>query len=842
MNPGELPRILLVEDDPGDAGLVRVHLRRAGIHDGDADRLVWARSLAEALARTQHFKADVVLLDLSLPDSTGLSTVATLRTALPNASMVVLTGHDDADFALQALGAGAQDYLIKGSFDHDALGRAIRYALARGQLEARLRLLDEALNAAVNGIVITDHKAQIEWANPAFTQLTGYTLAEALGHQPQELIKSGRTPATLYESMWQTILAGQVWHGELINRRKNGSFYDEELTITPVMDSRGTIYHFVAIKQDITERKRIQEALAHSEAQFRSYFELGLIGMATTSSTKGWIQYNDYLCAMLGYSREELGRMTWAEMTHPDDLAADVTQYYRVLNGEIDGYTLDKRFIRKDGSIVYTVLSIRGLRKPDGNIDHFVVLLQDITARKLAELALRESEQRWYLALDGAGQGVWDWNAATDEVFFSPQWKAMLGYDDREIGNSLDEWKRRVHPDDLADCLHELQRHFNGEAPVYRSEYRMRCKDGRYKWILDRGMVFAWTADHQPLRVVGTHTDISERKQAEEQLRLLAGVFANTHESIVIINVGGFILDVNPAFCAMTGYARKDLLTKSIQCAGWMTCYTPAEVSDRGTGLKPSLRKPEFYAALWQAMARDGYWKGEVWNRRKNGEFYPTLLTLSAVRDDQGLAQQYIGIATDITPLKQHERELDRLAHFDALTGLPNRLLLADRMQQAIAQVKRNGKRLAVGYLDLDGFKPVNDQYGHDAGDALLIEIARRLEQAVREMDTVARMGGDEFVVLLLELAQIQECEVILNRILDSLRQPIRLGAETVTVGVSIGVCLCPGSGTDDPDGLLRYADQAMYQAKQTGKNRYCFWDEPIASVTIQPPPLAKGG
>jgi diguanylate cyclase (GGDEF)-like protein len=343
-------------------------------------------------------------------------------------------------------------------------------------------------------------------------------------------------------------------------------------------------------------------------------------------------------------------------------------------------------------------------------------------------------------------------------------------------------------------------------------------------------MVFEWTADHQPLRVVGTHTDISERKQAEEQLRLLAGVFANTRESIVITSVEGVILDVNPAFCAMTGYAREDLLGKSIQCAGWMTCYIPVDVSDQGTGLKPSLRKPEFYAALWEAMARDGYWKGEVWNRRKNGEIYPALLTLSAVRDDQGLAHQYIGIATDITRLKQHERELDRLAHYDALTSLPNRLLLADRMQQAIAQAKRNGKLLIVGYLDLDGFKQVNDTQGHEAGDALLIEIARRLEKAVREMDTVARLGGDEFVVLLLELAQVQECEVILNRILDSLRQPIRLTGGAVMVGASIGVCFYPGSGNDDPDGLLRYADQAMYQAKQSGKNRYCFWDPRISA------------
>ncbi len=173
------------------------------------------------------------------------------------------------------------------------------------------------------------------------------------------------------------------------------------------------------------------------------------------------------------------------------------------------------------------------------------------------------------------------------------------------------------------------------------------------------------------------------------------------------------------------------------------------------------------------------------------------------------------------------QSKLERLAHCDALTGLPNRLLLADRMRQAIAQAKRSGTRLAVGYLDLDGFKPVNDRYGHAAGDVLLIEIARRLEQTVRNIDTVARLGGDEFVVLMLELALVEESEAILNRILESVQTPIRLGAETVVVGASIGICLYPGPGGDNPDELLRYADQALYLAKQRGKNRYCFWDAP---------------
>ena len=254
--------ILVIEDDPGDFGLIRAYMRLAGlVPGGGKEPLTWAKTLAEGIAAARSNKPDVVLLDLTLPDSAGLATVQVLRAALPGVPIVVLTGHDDSALAVAALQTGAQDYLVKGQYDHDALGRAVRNALVREALESRLRLFEVALNSAPNGIVITDVNAHIQWVNPAFTRMTGFSLEEALGRNPGELAKSGKHDAAFYRNLWETILSGQTWHGEIINRRKDGSIYDESLVVTPVIGGDGKIRHFVAIMRDITERKQAEEQI-----------------------------------------------------------------------------------------------------------------------------------------------------------------------------------------------------------------------------------------------------------------------------------------------------------------------------------------------------------------------------------------------------------------------------------------------------------------------------------------------------------------------------------------------------------------------------------------------------
>jgi len=290
-------------------------------------------------------------------------------------------------------------------------------------------------------------------------------------------------------------------------------------------------------------------------------------------------------------------------------------------------------------------------------------------------------------------------------------------------------------------------------------------------------------------------------------MRLAASVFEFASEGILITDADGVIVDVNPAFVRITGYLREEAMGQ-----------TPRILkSDRHT--------PEFYENLWQNLRKTGHWSGEVWNHGKDGRLFPERLSITAIRNTHGGVTHFIGVFSDISLEKQQEAQLKHLAQHDALTGLPNRILLADRMHQAIAQAEREGKWLAVGYLDLDGFKPINDSYGHEAGDRLLVEMARRMSQALRSTDTVARLGGDEFTLLLQGLNTLEECHDALKRLLTTIAQPVALDdGQIVNITASIGVSLYPHDD-EDPDTLLRHADQAMYVAKQAGRNRYHFHD-----------------
>ena len=257
---------------------------------------------------------------------------------------------------------------------------------------AEVTKLSHAIEYSSAIVVITDTEGNIEYANPRFEQLTGYSIEEAIGKNPS-ILKSGETPHEVYEELWSTIKLGYEWKGEFCNRKKNGDLYWESASISPVKNAEGVITNFIAVKDDITERKQAEEALRQSEHHFRSFFDLGLIGMAITSLEKGWVEFNDTLYKMFGYSREDFSRLTWTELTHPEDLESDLAQFNRVLAGEIDGYSLEQRFIRKDGSTLYAVISANAVRKADGTVDYFVALVHDITDRKKMEDVLIQSEK-----------------------------------------------------------------------------------------------------------------------------------------------------------------------------------------------------------------------------------------------------------------------------------------------------------------------------------------------------------------------------------------------------------------------------------------------------------------
>jgi diguanylate cyclase (GGDEF)-like protein/PAS domain S-box-containing protein len=419
-------------------------------------------------------------------------------------------------------------------------------------------------------------------------------------------------------------------------------------------------------------------------------------------------------------------------------------------------------------------------------------------------------DQRWRLALESAGDAIWDWNLQTNRFVISKSYAEMLGYEESDFGEKPDHLEKILHPEEKQQAMAYLHGYLNGDfSGQYTFEHRLQCKDGRYKWILCRGRVTARDENGRPARMFGTHVDITERKRIETELHESE---SRLHMAFEASSMGAWSYEFNsrklywsPEIFRIFGLAPFEPTAEDL------TQYIYPEDRERvAVARERAITEKLPYVVEYRVHNEHGM----RWLESRAEVLYDA--------DDRPFSM--IGTIQDITERKEHEKQLQHTAHYDALTGVPNRVLLADRLSQALARAKRDDGLMAVCYLDLDGFKPVNDNFGHDAGDKVLVEISRRIKDAIREDDTVARLGGYEFVVLLVGMQVPEECAGSLNRLLDAIHRPIEVHGQSIRISASIGVALYP-EDDHDPDTLLRHADQAMYIAKQSGKNRYHLFD-----------------
>lgn len=355
-------------------------------------------------------------------------------------------------------------------------------------------------------------------------------------------------------------------------------------------------------------------------------------------------------------------------------------------------------------------------------------------------------------------------------------------------------------PDTDTETVLRIRQHLH-RGEVFEEDLLNYTADGTPYWVHTYCMPIGADEGVEPGFVV-IQTNISDRKHSERSLRIAASVFDRSHEAIIITDSTNRIIDVNPSFSKITGYACEEVL-----------------------GLNPSIlssgrHSRDYYRSMWIAIEKTDHWRGEVWNRRKNGEEYAELLSISRVHLDEPGRYFHVAAFTDITALKNHAKELDRAANYDDLTGLPNRQLLEERLRSAQQHADRQKRGISICYLDLDGFKTINDELGHEIGDLALRTTAERLTRALRSGDTVARIGGDEFVLLL----QGDESASVYQRILTTVNEPLAVDDKTLRITASLGVTLYPEDDTD-AEGLIRHADQAMYAAKEKGRNQFHIFD-----------------
>ncbi len=571
--------------------------------------------------------------------------------------------------------------------------------------------------------------------------------------------------------------------------------------------------------------RRDRRRIAESEQRFRRAMEDSAIGVAIIGLDGRILETNRAFAGMLGYSRPELEARTVSQITHHDDMPAGSEIFRNLCSGEQSSYRFETRYVRKDGTAVWARVSGSVINDTEtGAPLHLVSQVEDIDAHKRAAEAIADAETRWSFALASAGQGMWDVDLRNGRVCYSSTWKRMLGYGEDGLDGDPDDWLTLVHPDDRERIEAADRAHTTGATPMFEEEFRMRHRNGHWLWILDRGRVVERDEDGQPSRIIGTLTDITMRREAEERLLSYAALLADEKErlrvtldsigdAVICTDAAMRITFMNPAAEKLTAASERDVLGKPLEHV-----YSPV---DEESGER--IATAAAVAGLRQRIEHNS----RAILSRKDGSHCAIREVVSPIHSEKGEFTGAVIVFQDFTDARALQRRLAHAAAHDSLTGLSNRSSLLANLSLLVAEPDSEPGDLLL-YIDLDNFKTVNDTGGHAAGDLLLKQVADIIRTGMRPEDIAARLGGDEFAMIL------RKCPLAAGeaRAADLVAAIGRLGFErdglVCVIGASVGLTVI-SHGDTDIDEIISRADAACYDAKANGRGRVTVLDVPMA-------------
>ena len=858
-------RVLYIEDTLSDADLARRTLARTA---PDIE-LIAVTSLAEGLKcldKPDYY--DVLLTDLNLPDGSGLEALANIRERRLPLAVVIITGSGDHNTAIAAFKASADDYLIKEGDYLERLPRILRSALARFRSKSVNRNL-----LTLRVLYIEHNSFDIDLMHRHLAQyaphihLSAVTSAqEALALLPAgpeqaadfdillidnrlpgmdglefvRLLREERKlelPIVLVTGQGSEMVAARALHlgVEDYLSKHEGYLFEIPATLEKAQRQAELVRERISLKQTSL---RLSHLLATSP--------MVLYNLRFTADALQSVWVSENIERLLGYTVEEaLVPDWWLSHLHPDDRELVAARQLTLLTD--DQLTHDYRFFRRDGRIVWILDELRLIRNADGQPHEIVGAWLDISEHKRIELIRRAHQSALDLIVANQPLAVILSDIAKHLEAINSDMLVSILLLDKHAGR-LKHGAAPSLPDDYNAAINRLMvgdgagscgtATWRDEAVIvsdidrhpYWQPYLelTRKADLHACWSLpfkdENGDVLGTFAIYHHMPCEPSSADLAlihefasitalavQKVYAAETLRQAAAVFESTREGVVITDLEPRILAVNRAYTEITGYGAAQALGKNPKI------------------IKSGRHDKSFYQAMWAGLLQEGYWHGEICNRRKNGEIYPQWLTITTVRNDKNEPCNYVGVFTDITQMKQSEARLAHLAHYDPLTGLPNRLLVQSRLLHAIERAQRHNFRIAALCLDLDRFKNVNDSLGHPVGDELLIMLTARLKNRLREEDTLARLGGDEFLLVLEDVKEPSEPATVAQTMIDLLATPFVLPSEhEIFINASIGISLFPDDARNVTE-LIQHADMAMYLAKKEGRSTYRYHTEALS-------------
>lgn len=679
------------------------------------------------------------------------------------------------------------------------------------------RQLRATLDAIPDLVWLKDADGHYLSCNPVFERFFGASESNIAGKTDYDFVD--REQADFFrENDCKAMTAGRPSiNEEWLTFASDGSRRLFETIKTPMLDADGRPIGVLGVARDITSRVQTEQALQASQKRAQQYLNMAGV-MLVVLDAEGRIQLvNHKGCEILGMDEADiLGR--GFEHFLPEHIREEIRGAFTRVLADGSGLVeyMENPVLRSDGTERKVAWHQTFLRDEAGRVNGVLCSGEDVTESRRAEQALRDSRERLQLLLDSMAEAAYGVDAEGHCTFVNRAFLEILGYpDESEV---------------LGRNTHKLIHHTHADGRPYpESECRMFRAYRANQTINVSDEVF-WRKDGTPLPVeywsspivvdgtvvgaIATFVDITSRTQAEAQLSLAAKVYEQSGEGIMITDAQCRIVMVNQAFTAISGYSE-------------------AEALGRNPNMLSSGRHDQsFYAAMWAAITTEGSWQGEVWNRSKDGSLYLEMLSIIRVLDARGQVSHYIGISSDITQHKAAQARIQRLAHYDPLTGLPNRVLLGDRIGHELSAAQRNRTQVAIMFVDLDHFKNVNDTLGHRVGDELLVTVATRLKAVVREVDTVARQGGDEFILVLPDTDSGGAAHVA-EKLLENIAQPCQIDGLELSVTLSIGIAMYPSDG-EDFEALSKCADAAMYRAKHDGRNTYRFFTADMQARSVR--------
>ena len=581
-----------------------------------------------------------------------------------------------------------------------------------------------------------------------------------------------------------------------------------DLRFTPISDEHGQPIAMFVLIDDVTAQRNLEHKLHSDAVRLSTMFEQAQVGLSEIRLDGRFLRVNETLCRMLGRSRQTLLSLGVTEVTHPDDVAPSLAAA-GVLVASGQPVSLDKRYLRPDGSIIWANSSLSRLDPVSPGAPHTLLAVTvDMTERTLAKQALAENEARFRVLAEASPVLMWQMDLDMRLTYINPKCQELFG--DSITGPGM-AWTSVLHPDDASGFLGAAQQAVMMRQP-FQQRARFRCLDGRILWMeAYAGPWFRVNGDYAGH--VGIGIDVTETVRTHEEL-----VVSNDRLNLAIDGSGDGVWDWN-------------VVTNEVSYSRRMKEIIGFSEGDRLDTLEAWVRRihqddlPKTQAAREACLHGESPTYNAEYRMRCKDNMWKWILTRAMVvaRDEQNRPLRMTGTVTDISDERQSQEVVWLHANFDVLTGLPNRRLFRDRLDHETRSAHRDGSRFALLFIDLDHFKEANDLLGHDAGDELLGQAARRVMQCVRASDTVARLGGDEFTAILSQLEEQSDAETIARKINEALAAPFMLGSEVVHLSASIGITLYPTDGCT-PEELIRNADQAMYVAKNGGRNQFNYF------------------